>query len=97
MTLLAWLVSVLLFFFCFSSYLSFVICCIFSCFNVSQDFVGLLTALHYECVSDDAEGLITVAKIELTDERYPLFHIYLLSLWLCFLVYFFSCCMFSMV
>jgi len=81
----------------FPTYLSSLICCIFSSFNVSQDFVGLLTALHYECVSDDAERLVTVAKIELTDERYPLSHIYLLSLWLCFLVNFFSCCMFSMV
>jgi len=35
-------------------------------------FVGLLTALQYECVLDDVEGLITVANVELTDERYGL-------------------------
>jgi len=34
------------------------------------DFVGLLSALHYECVANDAEGMITVAKLEMTDEKW---------------------------
>jgi len=37
-----------------------------------KDFIGLLTAIHYECVVDDADGMITVAKLELTDERFTL-------------------------
>lgn len=37
------------------------------------DFIGLLTALHYECVVDDADGLVPVAKLELTDERFDFF------------------------
>lgn len=34
------------------------------------DFIGLLTALHYEYVLDDVEGLIVVGKLELTDDRF---------------------------
>lgn len=34
------------------------------------DFVGLLTALRYECVADDVEGMVTVAKLEMTDEKW---------------------------
>ena len=55
-------------------------------FIVSKDFIGLLTALHYECVSDDVEGFIIVAKFELTDERYPFCHIYFVSRWHWFFV-----------
>jgi len=47
---------------------------LFCCLCV--DFIGLLTALHYECVVDDADGLVPVAKLELTDERFHLFSRY---------------------
>ena len=39
-------------------------------FVISANFVGLLTALHYECVVDDTEEMVTVAKLEMTDEKY---------------------------
>jgi len=55
---------------------------LFCCLCV--DFIGLLTALHYECVVDDADGLVPVAKLELTAERFHLFSIYFsASIFLC--------------